>query len=90
MPTLEEQGLKGIDTNNWYALYAAAGTPPDLVTKLNKAIVATLGDKTTKEKLLSVGSEPAPSTPQELLAIQKRDTEKWARIIKARNIKPAD
>lgn len=86
--TLEEQGIKGIDTNNWYALFAPAKTPPEVIEALNKAVRATLADPTIRDKLLKAGTEPAPSTPQELAALQKKDAAKWAGLIKSKNIKP--
>jgi tripartite-type tricarboxylate transporter receptor subunit TctC len=85
--TLEEQGIKGVDTNNWYALYAPAKTPPEVIDALNKALRNTLADPTVRDKLLKAGTEPAPSSPQELAAVQKRDTDKWAKLIRAKNIK---
>ncbi|WP_418147572.1 tripartite tricarboxylate transporter substrate binding protein [Variovorax paradoxus] len=85
--TLEEQGIKGVDTNNWYALFAPAKTPPDVVAAINKAVRSTLADPAVREKLLKTGTEPVGSTPQELAAIQKRDTEKWAKLIRAKNIR---
>jgi tripartite-type tricarboxylate transporter receptor subunit TctC len=85
--TLEEQGIKGVDTNNWYALFAPAKTPPDIVEALNKAVRNTLANPAVREKLLKTGTEPVGSTPQELAAIQKRDTEKWATLIRAKNIR---
>jgi tripartite-type tricarboxylate transporter receptor subunit TctC len=85
--TLEEQGIKGVDTVNWYALFVSAKTPPALVAQLNKAVQATLNTPAVRERLLQQGAEPAPSTPQELSALLKHDTDKWARLIKAKNIK---
>lgn len=85
--TLDEQGVKGVDTNNWYALFAPAKTPPELIEALNKAVRNTLANPGVREKLLKTGTEPAGSTPQELAATLKRDTEKWARLIRAKNIK---
>ena len=85
--TLEEQGIKGVDTNNWYALFAPARTPPDIVEALNKAVRNTLANPAVREKLLKTGTEPVGSTPQELAATQKRDAEKWATLIHAKNIK---
>lgn len=85
--TLEEQGIKGVDTNNWYALFAPAKTPPETVAAINKAVRSTLADPAVREKLLKTGAEPVGSTPQELAAIQKRDTEKWAKLIRAKNIR---
>lgn len=85
--TLEEQGIKGVDTNNWYALFAPAKTPTETVAAINKALRSTLADPAVREKLLKTGTEPVGSTPQELAAIQKRDTEKWAKLIRAKNIR---
>jgi tripartite-type tricarboxylate transporter receptor subunit TctC len=85
--TLEEQGIKGVDTVNWYALFVSAKTPPAVVAQLNKAVQATLNTPAVRERLLQQGAEPAPSTPQELSALLKHDTDKWARLIKAKNIK---
>jgi tripartite-type tricarboxylate transporter receptor subunit TctC len=85
--TLEEQGIRGVDTNNWYALFAPAKTPPEIVEALSKAVHNTLANPGVREKLLKMGTEPAGSTPQELATIQKRDTEKWAKLIHTKNIK---
>ena len=85
--TLEEQGIKGVDTNNWYALFAPAKTPPEIVDALNKAVRNTLANPAVREKLLKTGTEPAGSTPQELATTLRRDTEKWAQLIRAKNIK---
>ena len=54
---------------------------------LNKAVRKTLGKPAVRDKLLKSGAEPAPSTPQELAALLKQDTEKWAKLIRAKNIK---
>jgi tripartite-type tricarboxylate transporter receptor subunit TctC len=87
VPTLEEQGIKGIDTNNWYALYGPAMMPADAVATLNKAVRATLEHGPTAQKLIALGAEPAPSTPEALARLQKQDADKWAKLIKAKNIK---
>ncbi|MET4803817.1 tripartite-type tricarboxylate transporter receptor subunit TctC [Bradyrhizobium sp. LB11.1] len=85
--TFEEQGLKGIDTNNWYALFVSSKTSPDPVETLNRGVRAALTNPDVKAKLSAMGAEPAPSTPAELAAILKRDTEKWSALIKAKGIK---
>jgi tripartite-type tricarboxylate transporter receptor subunit TctC len=87
VPTLEELGIPGVDTNNWYALFVSSKTPPAVIETLNKAVRNTLNTPSVREKLLAAGAEPAPSTPQELAAILKADTEKWGKLIKAKNIK---
>jgi len=85
--TLEEQGIKGVDTINWYALFVSAKTPPAVVEALSKAVAKTLETPTVQERLLQSGAVPAPSTPQELATLLKEDSEKWAKLIKAKNIK---
>jgi tripartite-type tricarboxylate transporter receptor subunit TctC len=85
--TLEEQGIRGVDTNNWYALFAPANTPPATVETLNKAVRNALLNPAVREKLLQMGTEPAPSTPQGLATLMRADTEKWARLIREKKIK---
>jgi tripartite-type tricarboxylate transporter receptor subunit TctC len=88
VPTLAEQGLPGVDTNNWYALFAPAKTPPGVIAALNEAVRKTLAAPGVSEKLLASGAVPAVSSPQELSALLKRDTEKWSRLIGAQKITP--
>jgi tripartite-type tricarboxylate transporter receptor subunit TctC len=85
--TLEEQGIKGVDTINWYALFAPARTPPAVIETLNKAVHNTLNTPAVRDRLLQSGAEPVPSTPQTLTTLLRQDTEKWTRLIRAKNIK---
>lgn len=85
--TLDEIGIAGVDSNNWYALYTSRGTPAAEVERLNAAIRRTLESETVKSRMLASGVVPAPGTPAALAALQNQDTEKWARVIKLRNIK---
>jgi len=86
--TLTEQGLPGVDTNNWYALFVPAKTPPGTIDAINDAVRRTLAAPAVSEKLLASGAVPSASTPQELAALLKRDTEKWGKLIKAQKITP--
>ena len=86
--TLAEQGLPGVDTNNWYAIFAPAKTPPAVIEALNEAVRRTLAGPAVRERLLASGATPAASSPQALDAILKRDTEKWGRLIRAKKITP--
>lgn len=86
--TLTEQGLPGVDTNNWYALFVSAKTPPETINAINEAVRKTLATPAVSEKLLASGALPSASTPQELAATLKRDTEKWSKLIKAQKITP--
>jgi tripartite-type tricarboxylate transporter receptor subunit TctC len=88
VPTLAEQGVPGVDSNNWYAIYVSAKTPPATIAAINEAVRKTLATPAVSEKLVASGAVPASSTPQELAAIVKRDTEKWGRLIKAKKITP--
>jgi len=85
--TLAEQGIPGVDTNNWYALFAPAKTPPAAIAAINQAVRRALTNPALRDKLLATGAEPAPSTPQELAALLQKDTDKWGRLIQAKNIK---
>lgn len=85
--TFEEQGFKGIDTNNWYAIFVSAKSSPAVVEGLNKAVRASLTAPDVSAKLTAMGAEPAPSTPDELAVLLRSDTEKWAALIKAKGIK---
>jgi tripartite-type tricarboxylate transporter receptor subunit TctC len=86
--TLAEQGLPGVDTNNWYALFVPAKTPAPVIGALNEAIRRILGAPEVSEKLLASGTTPSASSPQELSAILRRDTEKWGTLIRAKRITP--
>ena len=85
--TLEEMGLSGVDSNNWYAIFTSRGTPAAEIERLNLAVRRTLENDSVKSRLIAVGVEPAPGSPAALTALAKADTEKWARIIKLKNIK---
>ncbi|WP_304306782.1 tripartite tricarboxylate transporter substrate binding protein [Pseudacidovorax intermedius] len=85
--TFEEQGIKAVDTNNWYALFASAKTPPAVVAELNAAVRKTLADPGVSARLLKSGAEPRSSSPEELAALLKADTAKWSALIKSRNIR---
>ncbi|XAH22763.1 tripartite tricarboxylate transporter substrate binding protein [Xylophilus sp. GW821-FHT01B05] len=85
--TFEEQGIKAVDTNNWYALFVSAKTPPAVVAQLNKAVRDAIANPDVAARLLRGGAEPRTSTPQELAVLLKADTDKWAALIKSRNVK---
>jgi tripartite-type tricarboxylate transporter receptor subunit TctC len=88
--TFEEQGFKAVDTNNWYALFVSAKTPPDVVRALNRAVHAAVSDPAANAKISQSGAEPKASSPEELAALLKADTDKWSQIVRARNITADD
>jgi len=76
----------GFESDNWYAMFFPAGTPKEIVTKLNAEIVKALNAPDLREFIIKEGGDPVGSTPEELAAYFKREVDKYAKIIKAGNI----
>lgn len=87
VPTVNESGLPGFDALNWYPLMAPAGTPRDLVMKLNTEALKALNSPDVRDKLMAQGLIPAPMSPEQLGQFIREDYERWARVIKAANVK---
>ncbi len=87
VPTVSEAGLSGYDSTGWFGVVAPAGTPPEVVARLNAEITAALNDEATKTAMRNLGVEPAPSTPEAFEAYIRSETQKWSRVIKAASIK---
>jgi tripartite-type tricarboxylate transporter receptor subunit TctC len=79
--TISEGGLPGYESIGWFGIVASAGTPPETVAKLNAAIVAALDDPGVKERLIAVGVEPAPMTPEKFSAFIRSEIAKWSDVI---------
>jgi len=86
IPAIAET-LPGFEYVNWYAMLAPVGTPAAIVGKVNAELVKMIADPPFAQRLMNLGSEPQSSTPGELGAFMKRDSERWARVIKAAGIK---
>jgi len=86
--TFAEMGVPGVDSNNWYALFAKAGTSKAEIDRINVAMKKVLAQEDIKNRLLQSGADPVGSTADELGAIVKNDINKWTKLIKAKNIKP--
>ena len=87
VPTLEEQGIRGVESNNWYAVFVPARTPQARIEQLNAAIRKVLTSEPYRTQLIAAGADPMPSTPGELAALVRDDTAKWDKLIRAKNIK---
>ena len=90
VPTVDEAGTPGLHLLQWNAVWAPKGTPSNIVTELNKAIVRTMADPTVRQRLAGLGQEiypPELQTPEALAAFQKSEMAKWGPIITAANIK---
>ncbi len=79
--------LKGFEVDTWWGLVAPAGTPKDVITKLNQAIVAALNSPETRARYAALMAEPAPDTPEAFGAFMKRELAKYERVVKASGAK---
>ena len=86
--TFQEMGVGGVDSDNWYALFAHKGTPAADLERINQAVRRTLTNEAVRSKLVSSGAEPAGSTPSELSTVLKNDMTKWGRVIRDKKVKP--
>ena len=87
VPTLAEQGLSGFESVGWFGLVAPAGTPPDIISKLNAAFVKALSDPAAIEKIRVLGAEPAPSSPDAFAKFIQSESAKWGKLIAEAGIK---
>jgi tripartite-type tricarboxylate transporter receptor subunit TctC len=86
LPPIAEAGVPGFDVSSWYAFFAPARTPPEIIRKMHADTVAALGDRATKERLEQLGVVVVGSTPAELAAFLKAEMDKWAPVIKEAGI----
>jgi tripartite-type tricarboxylate transporter receptor subunit TctC len=86
VPTVAEAGLPGYTYSTWYAVWTRAGTPKQIIARVNEAIVKGLKTAELREKLASQGVEPESSTPEHLTRLLHTDVERWAKIIKGAGI----
>ena len=86
--TFNEMGMAGVDSDNWYALFAGKATLPADVERLNQAVKRTLANEAVRAKLMASGAEPSSSSPADLALLLKNDTAKWSKVIRDKKIKP--
>ena len=85
--SVAEQGLPGFEVTAWNALYAPKGTPRAIVDQLNAEMAKIIAQPETRQRLLSLGFEPASGTPQQLAEFGRAEREKWGQLIKAAGIR---
>lgn len=83
VPTVSESGLPGFDVNSWYGVFGPAALPKDIVAKINNDIANILAAGDVKERLGSLGAEPAPMKPEEFGRYVRDEIAKWAKVVKA-------
>ncbi|MGZ5828828.1 MAG: Bug family tripartite tricarboxylate transporter substrate binding protein [Xanthobacteraceae bacterium] len=86
IPTVRETGALDYEVTGWNAIFAPAGTPPDIVAKLNREIVTVMAMPDVKKRILELGTEPKASTPEEISERLKADIVKWAAVIERAKI----
>ena len=85
--TMAEQGIKGTESENWYAIVAPSRTAPELIAQLNAAVVAALKDEGVVKRLGDVGAVIVGSSPEKLDEIRKTESDKLGALVKAKGIK---
>jgi tripartite-type tricarboxylate transporter receptor subunit TctC len=86
VPTLDEAGLKGFDADSVFGFYAPAGTPADVIARLNRDINRALNTPAVKDRIAALGGEILPITPQEFGAKAAADSQRFGALIKERKI----
>jgi tripartite-type tricarboxylate transporter receptor subunit TctC len=86
VPTVSESGLPGFGFNSWFAMLAPAGTPKDIIARLNAEILKAVGDPEVRHKLEDLGFSVRGSSPEELGALTQQQLAKYARVIKEMGI----
>jgi tripartite-type tricarboxylate transporter receptor subunit TctC len=86
--TFKEMGMAGVDSDNWYGLFAGKGVPAATVNRVNQAVKLTLATESVRSKLMASGAEPSWSSPADLATLMKNDTAKWSKVIRDKKIKP--
>ena len=87
LPTISESGLRGFDVSTWFGIFAPAGTPPEIVARLNAEVVRLLHTAEMRERLALLGAEPIGNKPDEFAAFIKAEIPKYAKVIKASGAK---
>ena len=87
VPTLIEAGVPDFDLTTWYGVWAPAGTPKDILARMNAEIVRLVVMPDMKEKLAGLGVEASAFTPEQFAAFNRTEYERWGRIVRAANIK---
>ena len=82
VPTMIESGFRTFDVVTWFGVLAPAGTPPDIVAKLNAEIIRLLGTAPVRERLAAQGIDIITSTPTQYLDYIKSETVRWAKVVK--------
>jgi len=87
VPTVAEAGLPDFEVTTWYGILAPAGTPRNVITRVNGELVKIMHAPELREKLAATGTDPLTSTPEEFAAYIKREITKWGEVIRKAGVK---
>jgi tripartite-type tricarboxylate transporter receptor subunit TctC len=88
VPTISESGVPGFEAKSWFGLVAPAGTPADIIKKINKDVAKVISDPAFAEKYLAAqGLEPIVGSPEQFASYIRAETVKWGKFVKDANIK---
>jgi tripartite-type tricarboxylate transporter receptor subunit TctC len=83
VPTLERAaGLEGFDASSWFGLFAPAGTPAAVVTRIQQDVARILASAPMRERFVAAGAQPVGDTPEQFTAFIRRETEKWTQVVR--------
>jgi tripartite-type tricarboxylate transporter receptor subunit TctC len=88
VPTMAEAGFPETKGDQWVGVFAPAKTPKDIIAVLHRELAKALASPDIKERFATIGFVPVASSPEELAALIKSDTENWSKVIRAGNLKP--
>ncbi len=82
IPTVAESGLPGFEATSWFALMAPAGLPKEVLARINAETIRVMNLPDVKEKLATLGLDPAAASPESLASLIQVETAKWAKVVK--------
>jgi tripartite-type tricarboxylate transporter receptor subunit TctC len=87
VPTMSEAGVQGFEVISWYGLLSPAGTPREIVQRLNAEVNRSIREPDALERLASFGADPVDSTPDSFGAFISRELAKWSKVVQAAGLK---
>ena len=87
IPTFQEAGFKGLVLDQWFGVFVPAGTPPDIIARLNAEFAKSLKDQKVRESMIKAANDPVGGTPEQFATFVRNDAAKYARLAKELGIK---
>jgi len=87
VPTVDESGIPGFDSTNWFGIFGPAGVPQPIVNRVNAEMNRILHDPAVKERFVQLGFEVTGGTPAEFAQVVQREGERWSRVIREAHVK---